>query len=761
MAQASHKRNLVVNGHEFDSLESAARAFGMSRNTVDYRLKKGWTPEEALGLEPRPSHAGSTPGIPVTVQGLEFQNIKAAARHFGRSYTYIFERLKEGFTIEQALGLVKRTDSFQTEYPEIATQWHPTRNGSLTADSVTPHSGQRVWWLCPQGHEWQAVINSRSRGCGCPHCAGQRPTAERNLSAKYPEVAKEWNWEKNGSQNPAEFSPRSGSKVWWRCIKGHSWQATICNRTRGYKGGCPYCTNRKLAVDNSLAQVRPDLAADWHPHKNAPITPVDVLAAGKKKFWWRCKHGHEWQTTIGLRVNAGTGCPKCTNQTSRIEIAVYSELYALFHDVAWRERVAGYECDILLRESGIGIEIDGSFWHRRPEIELAKSAAFEAEGIQLFRLREAGLPLLSERDIDFKSTGDFFLIVSRLASSLLRYAQLSDQQRSVLQDYIEGPGLVNQTMYRTMVANLPAPPPGESLADKNPELAKQWAHDLNAPLSPEHFRHQANKSVWWRCSNGHTWKVSINNRTQHGTGCPACRRPFVPAPQDRNLAVLNPELASEWHPEKNGGLLPKDVHPKSNQKVWWRCSDGHDWKAVVASRAKGTDCPYCSGRFATKVNNLAIQQPELLSEWDEQRNDGLNPTDFAPQSGKRVWWRCAQGHSWQSIISNRTRNKSGCPECARAKARKHTIHDMQRVANERGGECLSTTFTSTRAKMRWRCAKGHIWEARPDHVVFKLTWCPECARLRSGSLRIPERSKSSPSSVHSGASRQIEFDFGD
>lgn len=369
---------IIVNGREFDSLQSAARAFGLSRNTVDYRLKKGWTPEQAVGLEPRPSHAGRTAGIPVRVQGQEFKTIKEAAKHFGRAYTHVFARLKDGCTIEQALGLVERTDSLQTEYPDLAAQWHPTRNASLTADAVKPHSGQKVWWLCPHGHEWKAVINSRTRGHGCPYCAGQRPTADRNFATKFPDLVKEWDWEENGSRKPENFTPRSSSKVWWRCVKGHSWQATIANRTRVWESRCPYCSNRKLGDDNSLAQLRPDIAEDWHPEKNAPITPHDVMAAGSKKFWWRCKHGHEWQTTIGLRVHSGTGCPRCTNQTSRVEIAIYAELRALFGEIGWRERISGYECDILLCEGCIGVEIDGVYWHSgKPDLDQAKSAAFE------------------------------------------------------------------------------------------------------------------------------------------------------------------------------------------------------------------------------------------------------------------------------------------------------------------------------------------------------------------------------------------------
>ena len=418
----SNNKPLTILGHDYVSIASAAAAYGLSRNTVDYRLSKGWTPEEAVGLAPRPSHAHSTPGIKVTVQGHEFNTIKEAAKHYGRAYTNVIERLKQGCTIEEALGLVKRTDSLQSEYPELAKQWHPTMNSALTSDAVTPHSGQKIWWLCSNGHEWEATINSRSRGQhGCPYCAGQRPTADRNFATKYPELAKEWDWEKNGDTKPEEYSPRSSSKVWWRCGKGHAWQETISNRTRGlYKSTCPYCINRRLCEDNSLAQVRPDIASQWHHQKNAPLIPNDVVAGGSTKVWWICKHGHEWQATVGHRVISGTGCPKCCLQTSRIEIAVYTELVALFNDVLWREKISGYECDVYLRDDRIGIEIDGVYWHRRrPAQELAKSAAFEAAGIQLFRLRENNLPLLSNRDISYKSSEPEFLVVSRLIKSVL------------------------------------------------------------------------------------------------------------------------------------------------------------------------------------------------------------------------------------------------------------------------------------------------------------------------------------------------------
>ncbi|MBK3519912.1 zinc-ribbon domain-containing protein [Carboxylicivirga marina] len=555
MTTKSNKRKIKIQGRIYESINSAAIAFSLSRTTIDYRLSKGWTPEQAVGVEPRPEYATSTPGIPITVQGQEFPNIKQAAKYYGRSYTHIFARLNDGCTIEQALGLVKRTDTLQAEYPAIAKQWHPTKNTPLTADDVSYGSGKKVWWLCSKGHEWKSGINTRNRGHGCPYCAGQKPTKERNFATEYPELLKEWDNAKNAKRRPENFTPRSKSKVWWKCEKGHSWQATIQNRTRDWKSICPCCSNKKLCKDNSLAKLRPDIAESWHPSKNVLLTPDDVVAGGSAKVWWLCKHGHAWQATIGSRVNNNTGCPKCSLQTSRIEIAVYTELDALFEEVNWREKFVGYECDIFLRKLNIGIEIDGVYWHSQyPERELVKSTAFEAIGIQLFRLREEGLLHLSERDVSYKFSEDEFLVISKLIRSILSHAELTVHQREKLNKYIKGRRLINEKQYRKLVSTLPAPPPEQSFAHMQPDIAAQWAYDLNAPLLPEHFRHKANKKVWWRCKNGHTWKTTINVRTQQNTGCPICPRPFIKVKDERNLAVLYPEIASEWHSEKNGGL---------------------------------------------------------------------------------------------------------------------------------------------------------------------------------------------------------------
>lgn len=68
-----------------------------------------------------------------------------------------------------------------------------------------------------------------------------------------------------------------------------------------------------------------------------------------------------------------------------------------------------------------------------------------------------------------------------------------------------------------------------------------------------------------------------------------------------DLATVNLDLAAEWHPTKNGSLLPSQVTAGSSKKVWWLGKCGHEWEAGVSSRNKGIGCPYCSGHRAIAV----------------------------------------------------------------------------------------------------------------------------------------------------------------
>jgi hypothetical protein len=138
-----------------------------------------------------------------------------------------------------------KVNCLATIAPEIAKQWHPRLNGTLTPKYVKPSSNRKVWWICHKGHVWQARVSDRRNGSSCPYCLGRRATKERNLQKKNPRLAAEWHPTKNGELFPRDVTPGSAKKVWWICANGHEWEAVVARRKKG--GTCPYCEDKKGA----------------------------------------------------------------------------------------------------------------------------------------------------------------------------------------------------------------------------------------------------------------------------------------------------------------------------------------------------------------------------------------------------------------------------------------------------------------------------------------------------------------------------------
>lgn len=159
------------------------------------------------------------------------------------------------------------------------------------------------------------------------------------------------------------------------------------------------------------------------------------------------------------------------------------------------------------------------------------------------------------------------------------------------------------------------------------------------------------------------WHVIFTN----GSGCPYCTGHKVNI--NNCLATLYPEIAKEWHPSKNGELTPFEVTKATPKKAWWQCSVNpkHEWKAKIQNRTLNNNgCPYCSGRYPCEDNNLTTSHPELIEEWNYDKNE-KNPYDFTYGSRRKVWWICKKGHEWDAAIANRASLKRGCPYCNESK----------------------------------------------------------------------------------------------
>lgn len=200
-----------------------------------------------------------------------------------------------------------------SQYPALAAQWHPTKPAPLTAEQVPIGSHHRAWWQCERGHVWQAAVKTRVGGAGCPYCANRMVIpGENDLATTHPELSQEWDREHN-TRSPQEVIAGTTRKFWWRCGKGHRWQATVASRVSG--SGCPVCTGKVIVPgENDLNHHFPDIAAQWHPTKNGNLTPETCSPSSNRKVWWCCPLGHTYQAAVGARTVNGSDCPYCAGK---------------------------------------------------------------------------------------------------------------------------------------------------------------------------------------------------------------------------------------------------------------------------------------------------------------------------------------------------------------------------------------------------------------------------------------------------------------
>lgn len=554
--------------------------------------------------------------------------------------------------------------SLKKLFPEIAAEWHPTKNGEKTPDDVSYGSEQKVWWRCDKGHEWFASVGHRTSGEKCPYCKNKKVLQGYNdLATLYPEISAEFHPHKNGSLSPQNILAGSNKKVWWRCRYGHEWEECISKRTkRGF--GCPYDSGQRLLEGfNDLATTDPDIAAEWHTTKNGELQPNMVMRKTNKKVWWRCEKGHSWKSMIYSRTS-GNDCPYCENR------------------------------EILVGDNDLGTT--------------------------------------------------------------------------------------------------------------HPALAKEFHPTKNGELTVQQLVAGSNKKVWWQCKEGHEWSASVVSRVA-GNNCPYCSNQKVWVGYN-DLVTTHPDIAKEWHPDRNGDLLPTMVVYGSTRKVWWQCDNGHSWQAGINSRANRSGCPECQKGYKTsfpekailyyfkkifpdtiananneqlpwlekmeldifvpslmlaveydgprhtrerdrkknvacknngvtlvRVRDMGVQHtlndsvnfqcvdrsecalegvlkevfdfvagqydvsivvdidierdsleiiklldlqpkertlksmyPEITDEWNYEKNGELNPEQFTFGSNKKVWWKCSVcGHEWKTKICHRTSSGSGCPLCCK------------------------------------------------------------------------------------------------
>ncbi len=219
---------------------------------------------------------------------------------------------------------------------ELQKQWHEKLNMHLGNFLIRPGSGRKVWWWCdqcPDGlpHIWEATVNKRTYGRGCPLCSGHAICQHNTLARKAPEVALFWDAKKNQPLSPDKVTFNSHLRAHWKCSAClHEWQASVLNKVRG-KTGCPNCakSNGNMPADSTrqkhptFARAKHALLQQWDHDKNRETGnyPDSTSLQSSKLIWWcchECPRGkvHSWQARAHHRTSCKkpTGCPCCAGK---------------------------------------------------------------------------------------------------------------------------------------------------------------------------------------------------------------------------------------------------------------------------------------------------------------------------------------------------------------------------------------------------------------------------------------------------------------
>ena len=548
---------------------------------------------------------------------------------------------------------VKGVNDLQSVNPNLVKEWNYDKNDGLTPEDVTANSSKKVWWKCSKGHEWQATIKDRNRGRGCPCCSGKSVLKGYNdLQTLNPNLAKEWNCEKNANLTPKGVTLGSNKKVWWKCDKGHEWQATIKSRNNGI--GCPFCAGQQVLKGyNDLQTINPTLAKEWNYEKNNSLTPMNVTANSGQKVWWKCREGHEWQAVVSDR-NKGKGCPYCSG---RYAVTGKNDLQAINPTLAkeWNyDKNDGLTPEDVMPNSGQKV-----WWKCNKGHEWQATISNRNIG--------RGCPICSsERRTSLPEYAIAYYLTKYGVDVIHSYKERGYEldiyipSKKIAIEYDGGLWHKNR-IKNDLEKNLKCEKDGIKLYRLREELSPLNDSSIDYPIQkgqknlPEILEEVLSEIVGTNVDvNLEKDGIAIENLREY-------------TEKENSLAFSNPEIAKEWNYERNGNLKPQNLTANSNKKVWWKCKRGHEWQAVIYHRNKGVGCPYCAGKKALKgFNDLQTVNPALAEEWNYEKNNGLTPAEVTPNSNKKVWWKCGNGHEWQAIIANRNKGR-GCRECTKEK----------------------------------------------------------------------------------------------
>ncbi len=636
--------------------------------------------------------------------------------------------------------------------PDVWDIWHPTKNGEIKPDEVAKSSKTKYWFLCTENHEWDTAAYNISDGTGCPTCAGKTVTIENCLATVKPEIAKQWHPEKNGDVTPYDVTAHTNKKYWWVCPRGHNYPASPNARKNAYSG-CIKCTRElqtsfpEQSVFYYIQKVFPDAengymiqAKDKKQYEVDIFIPslnfgieYDGVFHGKGKGKIRDEQKNKSLDEIGIKlVRLREGSLPILKAYNSTEISLLNDSI-----------------------SEINQAIDKLFGY------ILNNFVLDSEKINMVSKLEVNI------ETDRVNIMDNYICTIKKNSLAEKFPQIASEWHPTKNQNLKPEYFTPYTTkkvwwqckvnseheWTTAISNRTIGGNGckycagqavtseTCLASRYPNIAIQWDFKTNGEKTPFNFMPGSHEVVWWICAKEHSYDMPINKKVSSGLNCPICTGKRVSI--ENCLATVNPELAKEWHPTKNGQKTPMDFTAgSSTSEFWWRCKDNseHEWKCTIYKRHKRNfGCPYCSGKRVTNENSLLTLNPALAKEWHPSKNYPLTPETVSSNSNRKIWWECKKcKFEWEAVINSRNNNGKVSGVCSNCSSRKATPHNNLStqcpiIVNDwdysKNSENPEAFVKGSSKKVWWLCKHNHEEEEQIRYRV-RRNGCKKCKKLK-------------------------------
>ncbi|MEN9407029.1 MAG: hypothetical protein RLZZ455_245 [Candidatus Parcubacteria bacterium] len=539
------------------------------------------------------------------------------------------------------------------------------------------NSNTKLKWQCKEGHVWESTpLSVKYAGNWCSLCSRKKLLTIEEMQ----DIAAE-----HGGKCLSEKYINSKTNLKLHCIKGHIWETAPNNVRQG--NWCPICAGTKLLTIEEMQGIANERGGKC-------LSPRYINSTTNLK--WQCKEGHIWEAKPYL-VKQGTWCPKC-------RIWIGENTCRLYMENIFSNSFPKSKPKWLKNDKGNQLELDGYC----EKLKLA----FEYQGIQHYKsdgwFSKEKVEKVKWRDEQKRKicnqNGVSLLIIPYQNNLDVIYDTIIDQCRKynfIIPNYDKNLKFENFTSYS--YNNLE-------------ELRKIALRRGGELLSQTYFNNKT--PLLWQCKDGHVWKATPNSvrkgydNSRKGTWCAICSGKKQHTIEEmQKLAV------------KHGGLCLSNEYLNSKTKLKWQCKVGHVWETAPGNIFQGYWCPVCRRIEINKnMPRLTIEEMQRIAA---ERGGRCLSYKYI-NSKTMLKWQCKFGHEWEAV-PGLVKHGTWCLACSGRQ--RLTIEEMQRIAAERGGRCLSEVYKNAMTKLKWQCKEGHIWMAIPASIN-RGHWCPLCGGSR-------------------------------